>query len=658
MNEYTEARRRAAENATLLFCLNEQPSAPRETACAPGTANSDLSIRREMQLAEDFAYISSMEDNPNGVTAVCIEADHDTAGITLRVAINTGCPSPVVLQLQMVADIMMKASKHGASKGHSPIQYSRAAYADASIYQTEIPRAAADRLLFEQITRMCHARILSRLRSGHAAKTHKIEGRQKLPLLLLQTMSQCEAEISICRSKNATGVATCTLEEQCQEFGDMFKCLEESDDWQARFHHLDKLLSLANQFEVHTLVTVLNHSRKTDPCLREYLPKAIEKLGRYRSIATNLVKASRTKKHSLFQSIIVRPIKSPELHMDACNLTTSLRDFEIVWSRNAADVSPSRLQHLREKAEAKYRSRIHTCVTPWKVHAEVQILLFYEQRPRQTLPRVICSSKSACYLCSLFLETHGRFVVPRTHGRIYDRWTLPSDTVFDSGTMKSLLPVLDRFNQAVEATIRKALEGELAKLAPPHESVIALYEPWSSCSTVVPQGPVVASSSHASGEKRIPVGNNTEPGDLRSATNTHGSERASSSSSTVSVTARSDSRTCSWYLEQGEHISKELVPGESILVQTSAIHLQFSWTGELLGEASAPTKSYRLHVEHLSGNSETASGTQVVNVDKLRFDRDETICLDRLSGVSRIVCRSGEHRVCLSVEKILEKALP
>jgi hypothetical protein len=224
--------------------------------------------------------------------------------------------------------------------------------------------------------------------------------------------------------------------------------------------------------------------------------------------------------------------------------------------------------------------------------------------------------------------------------------------------MKSLLPVLDRFNQAVEATIRKALEGELAKLAPPHESVVALYEPWSSCSTVVPQGPVVASSSHASGEKRIPVGNNTEPGDLRSATNTHGSERASSSSSTVSVTARSGSRTCSWYLEQGEHISKELVPGEIILVQTSAIHLQFSWTGELLGEASAPTKSYRLHVEHLSGNSETASGTQVVNVDKLRFDRDETICLDRLSGVSRIVCRSGEHRVCLSVEKILREALP
>ena len=119
MNEYTKARRRAAENATLLLCLNEQPNAPRTISYAPSTSSSALSIRREMQLAEDFAYISSMEDDPNGITAVCIEADHDTAGMTLRVAINTGCPLNIVQQLQLVADIMMKASLHGTSKGHS-----------------------------------------------------------------------------------------------------------------------------------------------------------------------------------------------------------------------------------------------------------------------------------------------------------------------------------------------------------------------------------------------------------------------------------------------------------------------------------------------------------------------------------------------------------
>jgi hypothetical protein len=117
MIEYTKARRRAAENATLLFCLNEQPAAPRDIPYALNTAGSSgLNIRREMQLAEDFAYISSMEDDPNGVTAVCIEADHNATGMTLRVAINTGCPSHIVQQLQVVADIMVKASKHGMSR--------------------------------------------------------------------------------------------------------------------------------------------------------------------------------------------------------------------------------------------------------------------------------------------------------------------------------------------------------------------------------------------------------------------------------------------------------------------------------------------------------------------------------------------------------------
>jgi hypothetical protein len=122
MKEYTKARRRAAENSTLLFCLNEYPSAPREITYAPSTPSSDLSIRREMQLAEDFAFISSMKDDPNGVTAVCIESDPNTAGITLRVAINTGCPLRIVQQLQAVAGIMVRTSKHGMSESQSQIK--------------------------------------------------------------------------------------------------------------------------------------------------------------------------------------------------------------------------------------------------------------------------------------------------------------------------------------------------------------------------------------------------------------------------------------------------------------------------------------------------------------------------------------------------------
>ena len=53
------------------------------------------------------------------------------------------------------------------------------------------------------------------------------------------------------------------------------------------------------------------------------------------------------------------------------------------------------------------------------------LLFLYELNPGRLRPRVICSSKSACYLCSLFFKLHGRFYVLRTHGRLYHKWTLP-----------------------------------------------------------------------------------------------------------------------------------------------------------------------------------------------------------------------------------------
>ena len=113
MNEYTQARCRAAENAALLVCLKEQPAIPRENTHAIKDTSNPLSLSYELRLVEDFSFISSTKDDPNGVTAVCMETDRDGAGVTLRIAANTGCLSHVVEELQVVADIMVRASRHG-----------------------------------------------------------------------------------------------------------------------------------------------------------------------------------------------------------------------------------------------------------------------------------------------------------------------------------------------------------------------------------------------------------------------------------------------------------------------------------------------------------------------------------------------------------------
>jgi hypothetical protein len=60
-----------------------------------------------------------------------------------------------------------------------------------------------------------------------------------------------------------------------------------------------------------------------------------------------------------------------------------------------------------------------------RVHAEIQLVLHYEQEPPHRPPRAIGASKSACYLCSSFIQHHGGYLVTHAHNVLYPKWTLP-----------------------------------------------------------------------------------------------------------------------------------------------------------------------------------------------------------------------------------------
>jgi len=243
-----------------------------------------------------------------------------------------------------------------------------------------------------------------------------------MPLLLTGALSPSRLELSAGASRNAIGAIN--MYKQCDELKDIFEILENSTGTETLLRYLEELLSMAFRFDTQTLVRILKHSRLVDLTLEGYVPRAIAKLGHYRAIAKSLAKAVQTKRHSLFERITVRSIEPPSLLLDNRLLTDALQDFEAVWSRIVSKVGHERSKLFYEKTRAKYHSRILNRPTTWKVHAEIQILFFYEQIPHQLPPRAICASKGACYLCNLFLETHGKFIAPRTHGNIYIRWTL------------------------------------------------------------------------------------------------------------------------------------------------------------------------------------------------------------------------------------------
>jgi hypothetical protein len=157
------------------------------------------------------------------------------------------------------------------------------------MFYADISRDTADELLFEHIIQMCIARILSRLRSKHAAETPKTKNKPKMPLLLAGAVSPSRPESSAGASKNATRATK--MHDQCNELNGTFEKLENSTDTDTMLQYLKELLSLAYHFDIRTLVTVLKQSNLADSTLEGYLPRAIEKLGHYRAIATGLANA-------------------------------------------------------------------------------------------------------------------------------------------------------------------------------------------------------------------------------------------------------------------------------------------------------------------------------------------------------------------------------
>lgn len=97
------------------------------------------------------------------------------------------------------------------------------------------------------------------------------------------------------------------------------------------------------------------------------------------------------------------------------------------------------------------------------VHAEMQIIAFYSTASNATLkkPRIIGVSKSACYLCNLFIHRHNRFFTTQTHGRLYERWNFPDLEDFDPRERVDLCRILAEIDQELQIAFVKA--GEIPK---------------------------------------------------------------------------------------------------------------------------------------------------------------------------------------------------
>ena len=284
---------------------------------------------------------------------------------------------------------------------------------------------------FREVVSLDFHRILSRLRSRHAKCTRKTAGKRPLIEQLhdaIYTRSIKEtASIKEGRSK-------------ARELRSLFIRLESIPDLNAGMIEAEEVVgTIVRQLHAFSLSTNLGQALKTsmlNPSLKAHLPEAIGKVGRYYSATFELVCAARHRNCRLFESIDVEPF---QIQMPA-----------------------SFPQHL-------------------KVHAEIQLLFFYEAHPGLQPPRFICSSKSACYMCNLFFSIHGGFYLPRTHGRLYDKWTLPDWLDIPAERYGALSRISTLLKGIIDGKILRASNRKKRKTYHfPNESVLPPPASWSS----------------------------------------------------------------------------------------------------------------------------------------------------------------------------------
>ena len=85
-----------------------------------------------------------------------------------------------------------------------------------------------------------------------------------------------------------------------------------------------------------------------------------------------------------------------------------------------------RLSKITEmEADYEFAQQTEKALREGKIHAEIQLLFYLEEHASKLTPRVISSSKDACFLCNAFILIHGKMHVPRSHGRLYPGWRFP-----------------------------------------------------------------------------------------------------------------------------------------------------------------------------------------------------------------------------------------
>lgn len=214
---------------------------------------------------------------------------------------------------------------------------------------------------------------------------------------------------------------------------------------------------------------------------KKSLLNMVGKVSRYREFSRHLYRTA--KKYPITRRAEICVVDLPHGAFDRSTDATYTPNMNLAAIRTRITKgTEDEMRHVckflkdKERAPDVFQSQTRKILREAKVHAEVQLIYHYLLNPVETFPRVICSSKDACWLCNAFIKFGKTLHTPRCHGKLYPGWRLPA--------IPGLQSIAWRFNQELENRLFRDYsklgtpEGVRKKYPSPNESTL-LTLTWS-----------------------------------------------------------------------------------------------------------------------------------------------------------------------------------
>lgn len=436
-----ERRTNAVPVDPQAFVIEEWSSTCHDIADWPHT----LPVTVEQQLADDFACLSAVEEGAQSVAAVCVEEHVGEPGLTLRfAALDISLNGAVRAALQDISRILARTASDvitddGSGVSHDDdkdISLILARAVSGATTDTSKSQNCVDDL-FNRVVDLHFRRLIARLRSVRWEKPKHLINSHKKPLW--QDFANLIHRLQFVYSKQEK-VLKQLIEKDLRELATLYRHFEEAqlDDPLDSMKRLVRMtFKLCSRDEIRDYVKRLEMSVGTK--ITSQVAAAIktirqlQKIGAHRRICLSLVKTAK-QYPSLFKT-----------------------GFSIAYLTPYNSIPTS----------IGYEQWATTC----HVHAEVQLAVHYDLSVQnQTLPttchqpRCIGISKWLCYLCYQFLRAHGDYFPSKTHGRLYDQWTIPDLQEFEPDMVDRYRDVLKAMDEDI---VSKTLnEPELWRVEP------------------------------------------------------------------------------------------------------------------------------------------------------------------------------------------------